>query len=343
MRLTMLRRRRCGCVLLGGSARAAQAPAARRRSRRRSSALAPANLAKPRPKPPFDLTGIWLHANGPDNPFRFSPPPGFKLTPAGAGALRRGAEGAGRGQGLPRRHRPVLAGRAAGDHDARLADRDDAAADRDLHGQRVHEQPARRLSRRPAAHRSRRRRAAASTASRSAAGKATRWWSTRSTSSATTTGSTPGIPASDALHIVERIRMINDGKTLEIEYAHDRSEELGRRVEVDQAVEPRGRPRHRRGVVLCPISTITCRARARRTTSDDGTDTLLARSRCARAVLLAGGAAVRPITRPPASIARRAETVTGVGEGVPLGQPARVDRPRRAQRQGRAWTPGRSR
>jgi hypothetical protein len=45
-------------------------------------ALAPANLAKSRPKPPFDLTGTWLH----DNTFssiqwRFSPPPGFKLTP----------------------------------------------------------------------------------------------------------------------------------------------------------------------------------------------------------------------------------------------------------------------
>src|SRR5215468_10222466 len=44
-------------------------------------ALAPANLAKPRPKPPFDLTGTWLHGGGPDNGFRFSPPPGFKLTP----------------------------------------------------------------------------------------------------------------------------------------------------------------------------------------------------------------------------------------------------------------------
>ena len=47
-----------------------------------SGALAPANLAKPRPKPPFDLTGVWLHAGGPGNGFRFSPPPGFKLTPA---------------------------------------------------------------------------------------------------------------------------------------------------------------------------------------------------------------------------------------------------------------------
>jgi hypothetical protein len=47
-----------------------------------TSALAPANLAKPRPKPPFDLTGVWLHGGGQNNSFRFSPPPGFKLTPA---------------------------------------------------------------------------------------------------------------------------------------------------------------------------------------------------------------------------------------------------------------------
>ncbi len=46
------------------------------------SALAPANLAKPRPQPPFDITGTWQHDLGPSNPFRFSPPPGFKLTPA---------------------------------------------------------------------------------------------------------------------------------------------------------------------------------------------------------------------------------------------------------------------
>src|SRR5678809_881236 len=44
-------------------------------------ALAPANLAKPRPKPPFDLTGTWLHGGGANNPFQFAPPPGFKLTP----------------------------------------------------------------------------------------------------------------------------------------------------------------------------------------------------------------------------------------------------------------------
>jgi hypothetical protein len=45
-------------------------------------ALAPANISKPRPRPPFDLTGTWLHGGGPNNDWRFSPPPGFKLTPA---------------------------------------------------------------------------------------------------------------------------------------------------------------------------------------------------------------------------------------------------------------------
>jgi hypothetical protein len=44
-------------------------------------ALAPANLSKPRPKPPFDLTGTWLHGGGTDNGFRFTPPAGVKLTP----------------------------------------------------------------------------------------------------------------------------------------------------------------------------------------------------------------------------------------------------------------------
>src|SRR5262245_25775327 len=41
-------------------------------------ALAPANIAKPRPKPPFDLTGTWLHGGESE---RFDPPAGFKLTP----------------------------------------------------------------------------------------------------------------------------------------------------------------------------------------------------------------------------------------------------------------------
>ena len=44
-------------------------------------ALAPSNIEKTRPKPAFDLTGTWLHAFSRDNPFTFSPPAGFKLTP----------------------------------------------------------------------------------------------------------------------------------------------------------------------------------------------------------------------------------------------------------------------
>src|SRR5689334_16348980 len=47
-------------------------------------ALAPANIAKPRPKPPFDLTGAWLHngnARTGGETERFDPPAGFKLTP----------------------------------------------------------------------------------------------------------------------------------------------------------------------------------------------------------------------------------------------------------------------
>jgi hypothetical protein len=55
---------------------AAQAPAPQ------LGALSRANLAKPRPKAPFDLTGTWLHDNrGGANSWKFVPPT-FKLTPA---------------------------------------------------------------------------------------------------------------------------------------------------------------------------------------------------------------------------------------------------------------------
>src|SRR3984885_941084 len=60
-------------------------------------ALAPSNVAKPRPKPPFDLTGTWMHGGGQNNGFRFSPPAGFKLTPFAQGhydaAKKAAAEG----------------------------------------------------------------------------------------------------------------------------------------------------------------------------------------------------------------------------------------------------------
>jgi hypothetical protein len=60
----------------------AQAPAAAPAEPAQLGALAPANIAKPRPKPAFDITGTWLHAFARDNPFTFTPPPDVKLTPA---------------------------------------------------------------------------------------------------------------------------------------------------------------------------------------------------------------------------------------------------------------------
>jgi hypothetical protein len=60
----------------------AVSPAIRAQETPPLGALAPANIAKSRPKPPFDITGTWQHDLGPNNPFRFSPPAGFKLTPA---------------------------------------------------------------------------------------------------------------------------------------------------------------------------------------------------------------------------------------------------------------------
>src|SRR5262245_26079434 len=58
-------------------------------------ALAPANLAKPRPKAPFDLTGTWQH-DGRWSTWKFVPET-FKLTPqaqvhydAGVKALKDG-------------------------------------------------------------------------------------------------------------------------------------------------------------------------------------------------------------------------------------------------------------
>ena len=60
------------------------------------SALAPENLAKPRPKAPFDLTGTWRHRGTATETWRFVPST-FKLTPEaqkhyelGAKALKEG-------------------------------------------------------------------------------------------------------------------------------------------------------------------------------------------------------------------------------------------------------------
>ncbi len=67
-----------GTLLLGAAILVAASPVASAQS---PGALAPENLAEPRSAPGFDLTGLWLHAGGPGNSFRFSPPDGFRLTP----------------------------------------------------------------------------------------------------------------------------------------------------------------------------------------------------------------------------------------------------------------------
>jgi hypothetical protein len=62
-----------GATALGGPAQLA--------GQSQPGALAPANIAKARPKPAFDLTGTWLHDGGGNpNGWRFVPPT-FKLTP----------------------------------------------------------------------------------------------------------------------------------------------------------------------------------------------------------------------------------------------------------------------
>ena len=65
-------------LLLGAAFLVAASPVAFAQS---LGALAPENLAQPRSAPGFDLTGLWLHAGGPGSSFRFSPPEGFRLTP----------------------------------------------------------------------------------------------------------------------------------------------------------------------------------------------------------------------------------------------------------------------
>jgi len=80
----MIRRTLVACsvaIVLAAAVVTAQGPA-QPPAAQPTAALARANLAKPRPKAPFDLTGVWLHGGGADNSFRFSPPTGFKLTPA---------------------------------------------------------------------------------------------------------------------------------------------------------------------------------------------------------------------------------------------------------------------
>jgi hypothetical protein len=180
-------------------------------------ALAPASIAKSRPAAPFDLTGTWLHGGGPNNPWQFSPPPGAKLTPraqAEYDAYKK-AVAAGKSYkddighcwpaGLPiimtrvwpiaMIQKPTAIYMISGFmNSVRIIYLDG----------RQHTDPDVVIS--------------------SFDGESIGHWD-KDTLVVDTTGFVNdhhwidnGIPASDALHVIERIRMIDQGKTLEIEY-----------------------------------------------------------------------------------------------------------------------------
>jgi hypothetical protein len=180
-------------------------------------ALAPANLTKPRPKPPFDLTGTWLHGGGQNNGFRFTPPAGTKFTPAAQAHLdaARKAQAEGKvykdeiGQCWPA-GLPVIMTRVWPIAMIQLPTAIYMVSEF-MNSMRVvyldgrqHTDP--------------------DIAVPSFNGESIGRW--ENDTLVIDTRYFPGehhwidsgLPASDQLHIVERIRMINDGKTLEIEY-----------------------------------------------------------------------------------------------------------------------------
>jgi hypothetical protein len=78
------------CVVVSAPGSAAAQQQAQTQAPPPVGALAPANLAKPRPKPPFDLTGTWQH-DGRANTWRFVPET-FKLTPEAQVHYDRGVQ-----------------------------------------------------------------------------------------------------------------------------------------------------------------------------------------------------------------------------------------------------------
>jgi hypothetical protein len=204
------------CLLIGQGVDA-QAPAAQPAPAAPLGALAPANLAKPRAKPAFDVTGVWLHANSPTSPFRFAPPPGFKLTPQAQvhydAARKAQAEGGvyrdDIGQCWPA-GLPVIMTRvwpiAMMQYPTAIYMVSEFMNSlRVVYFDRPHSDP--------------------DVVVRTHNGESIGRWE----------GDTlvidtqffighhhwidSGIPASDAMHVVERVKMVNEGKTLEIEYA----------------------------------------------------------------------------------------------------------------------------
>ena len=97
-------------------------------------ALAPENIARPRPAAPFDVTGTWFVDLSRASPTTCSARPTRSSCPGARGA-DRAAQGPGARRDLPRRDRPVLSAGHADADDPRVAARVHPAADRDLRDQ----------------------------------------------------------------------------------------------------------------------------------------------------------------------------------------------------------------
>jgi hypothetical protein len=180
------------------------------------SALAPANLAKPRPAPPFDLTGNWFIDLGSPNSWRFGPPT-TKLTPEAQVHFDRAAEARAEGKvyrddigqcypaGLPLIMTRVWQISMIQLPTAIYMVSEFMNSFRTVYlDGRPHSDP--------------------DVVVRSSNGESIGHWEgdTLVVDTIYFEGDhhwiDTGVPASDELHIVERIRLINDGGTLEIEY-----------------------------------------------------------------------------------------------------------------------------
>jgi hypothetical protein len=209
-------------------------------------ALAPENLSKPRPAPPFDLTGMWLHSGNE----RFDPPEGFVLTPEARvhydAAQRAAAEnkiyrndiGLCWPAGMPIMMTRVwpIAMMQYPTAIYMIAELMNSLRVAYLDG-RTHTNP--------------------DIAVPSFSGESIGRWEGDTLVIDTRhfvdhhhwIHNRLGIPASDALRIVERIRMLEGGNRLENRAHAHRSEGLRGRLGDDEVLESRHRPRHRRGRV----------------------------------------------------------------------------------------------
>jgi hypothetical protein len=188
------------------------------RHRGQAGALDPANLAKKRPKPPFDMTGTWFidltkaSANScSGRPIPNSSRKGKRRWPRARRARRQGQNYRDSiGQCYPAGH--------ADDHDAGLADHRSSSCRRPSTWSPASPTASARSTSTGASTPIPTSMCRPITANRSANGKATRSSSRPSGFETDHHWIDIGIPVSDDFQMIERIKLINSGNTLEIEY-----------------------------------------------------------------------------------------------------------------------------